>query len=262
MERPDPPGRLPLNWREWHLPFESEPVFIRPLSSGRTNKSYLVRADGSLYVIRIGAVNSRELGIDRKQELAVMDKAGEAGLAPRVLHASPDQGLLVTEFLDGRHWQPGTVRDPDKLSMLLNLLERLHAIEVRGDSFDYHAHLLHYWEILEANGIRAGDELLVQRERMLQVAQAVRDSTVLCHHDPNPGNVLLYADALYLLDWEYAAPGWRALDYAALAMEWGIATDGPSLPGGLDRREFEAACGMYRHLCGLWSCVNSFDPGS
>jgi thiamine kinase len=56
-------------------------------------------------------------------------------------------------------------------------------------------------------------------ETILSAAAAIDNSVwpaVICHHDLVPENIILTANGLILLDWEYAAMGHPALDYLRL----------------------------------------------
>ena len=54
------------------------------------------------------------------------------------------------------------------------------------------------------------------------------------------------------LDWEYAAPGLPALDYAALAVDWGLPLAELAVASGLPTALLEDAILVYTAICGRW----------
>ncbi len=243
------------NWEDWGLPFSQTPDLIRELTAGFTNRNYVIEADSQLWVLRINADNSHELGIDRQREKLILEAASTAGLAPQVLDCSVEHGILVTEFIGGPHWQTSELSDPVKLSLLLDNLARVHLLPVTTPRFDYQAHAENYWRLLVEKKIRVTDELCRRREKILLLIDAIPVSNVICHHDPNPKNVIEHSGKLCFLDWEYAAPAWPAFDYAALAREWDIPPEQLVLPDAVDNDEIQQALELYNYLCDLWSLL-------
>ena len=241
------------DWHEWNLPINRKPVLRRQLNTGRTNKTYLIEIDKTLGVLRINASNSGVLGIDRQRELNILESASAAGLAPEILYCSTDHGVMISEFIDGQHWQACVLDTPEKLSLLLETLHRIHTLKVSTSTFNYQQHELNYWRQLENGNISIPDDLCKQREKLLPLLARIPASNVICHHDPNPQNIVVHAGRLYFLDWEYAAPGWPAFDYAALSVEWNIPVDKLVLRNGLDIDEIKEAIDLYVYLCDLWS---------
>ncbi len=247
-------------WQDWNLPFREKPQVLRRLHGGYTNRSYLIKADQSLYVLRFNADKHNISGVDRQRERDILDAAGTAGLAPAVVYCSIEQNILISEFIDGQHWPICTLHDPDKLSRLLNTLQHIHTLDVSTTAFDYRQHAENYWQQLQAGKITVPDELCQQREKILPLLAAIPASTVICHHDPNPKNIITRADRLYCLDWEYAAPGWPAFDYAALSVEWNIPVKKLALTEEINIDDVEKAVELYIYLCKLWQYLNKKVP--
>ncbi len=240
------------DWHDWNLPSGEKPLLLRELGSGRTNRSYLIEVDKKLYVLRINAANSSVLGIDRKRELSIIEAASTAGLVPGILYCSTEHNVLISEFIDGQHWQVRALEDPEKLSLLLEGLHRIHTLDVVTTAFDYRQHAENYWQQLEDRKIGISDDLNRRREKILPLLAGIPASNIICHHDPNPKNIILHADRLYFLDWEYAAPGWQAFDYAALAVEWNIPVDRLALADTVNIDDIKKAIDIYVYLCDLW----------
>lgn len=244
-----------LNWCEWNLPITRKPSLIRELTVGRTNQSYLIEADKQLWVLRINAINSKVLGIDRQREKVILENASLESLAPKILYCSVEHGVLITEFIDGEHWQAADLKDTDKLFLLMETLHRIHTLNVSTKLFDYRQHAENYWQQLLHRNITVSDKLHHQRDELLQMLVHVPGSNIICHHDPTPQNIIFSSDKLYFLDWEYAAPGWPAFDFAALSTEWNIPINKLALQTGIDTEEINEALSLYYFLCNLWSCL-------
>ncbi len=239
-------------WQHWELPFKQKPEVIREISAGRTNQNFLIKANEHMYVLRVNASNSQTLGIDRQREKIILEQASAACLAPEVIYCSVEKGVLITEFIDGQHWQASDLDDPEKCSLLLKNLQRIHALDVATTAFDYQQHAKNYWQQLEDRNTSIPAALYRQREKILPLLASIPASIVICHHDPNPKNIIVHADRLYFLDWEYAAPGWPAFDYAALSVEWNIPVDKLESADGIGIGELKKAVDLYVYFCNLW----------
>ncbi|MEJ2258644.1 MAG: phosphotransferase [Woeseiaceae bacterium] len=104
------------------------------LSGGLTNHTWLVDNGDAKAVLKLDPVPRGVPYSSRPREAAVQSLAAEHGLAPRVLHV--DDCVLMTEFVEGEVWQPGTFAVDDNIEDLANALRRLHALPLTGRSFD------------------------------------------------------------------------------------------------------------------------------
>lgn len=228
------------SWPQWNLSLANKPRVVKALSGGLTNRNYLLNVDfrdkdlleteACLLVIRVNNPATQLLGIDRERERHILGSltaqcALGKGLAPKMIYCNPDDGLLVTEYIEGRHWQVEELVDPNKLKKLLRVFKQVG--EIRGDfsEFDYRAHIEHYWRGLQSAGPK--DKNLATRFQQAktaveQLSEINRDKPrVLCHHDLSPLNVIeTLRGELVLLDWEYAGGGWPVMDYVALIRNW------------------------------------------
>jgi thiamine kinase len=246
-------------WRAWGLPCDRAPRVVRELMDGRTNRSYLIEADGQRWVLRLNAPNSRRLGIDRHREATILTAAATAGIAPTVAYCAAEHGLLITEFIDGRPLLREALHDPASVARLLSLIRRVHAIKVELPVIDFYAHAERYWQRLIDERFEPPNALLRERRSVTEQRDArldVVDEVGLCHCDPTPKNVIERDGRLYLFDWEYAARGWSAFDYAAIAIEWDMPLARLQETTGLDQRQLRYAAALYRYTCRLWALIN------
>ena len=249
------------DWSNWDVPFASAPRLLRELGGGRTNQSYLIEADGRLWVLRLSTPNGTHLGIDREREAAVLRHAVAADLAPAVAYHSLEHGVLITAYIDGQPLGAAALGETENLRRFLDLIRRVHTLEMETPRLDYYAHTERYWHTLIDIGIeipdtlsRARDKVLSGRSRHPLNPHRAR----LCHHDLTPQNVIEHGGHLYLLDWEYAACGAPAFDYAAICVEWGLPLERLREHAPTDLEELIHAVELYRYTCGLWMLINGW----
>ena len=246
------------SWRQWG--FQQRPVIERRLGLGRTNSSYLMRADGRELVLRLNNSAGVELGIDRRREQQILLQVSAAGIAPEVCYNNPDEGILITEYIRGQHWQGGCNPGPGQRDRLLQLMDRIHGITPELPRFDYMQQAESYWRALTARGpVNDPDlsfNLNLERQRMLPLLQEFQSTCqcqALCHHDPVPANIIDADGRLYMIDWEYAGSGCRGFDYAALSAECQLSRQQWQSAGvQCDQR---LAGEVYQYLCYLWQAL-------
>jgi thiamine kinase-like enzyme len=242
------------SWRNWGI--AQRPVIEQRLGLGRTNSSYLMRADGRELVLRLNNPAGVELGIDRRREQQILLQVSAAGIAPNICYNNPGEGILITEYIRGQHWQGGCKPGPGQRYRLLELMDRIHAITPELPRFDYMQQAEVYWRALTARGAVNDPGLSLERQRMLPLLQKFQDTCqcqALCHHDPVPANIIDADGRLYMIDWEYAGRGCRGFDYAALSAECHVS-----------RQQWQAravqcdqrlADQVYQYLCFLWQAL-------
>lgn len=237
------PEHLLRDWVALGLPFRRAPRLLGPLDGGRTNRSYLIEADGARCVLRIGTPAAAALGIDRARELALFRAAAQAGLAPPLLWADAARGILISRHLDGEQLTPDALHG-SRRAALLGLLGAVRGLDPAGVDFDYAACVQRY--------LAPGEDTPPPLLECLTMLQAMEPRGV-CHHDPGPWNVIFTGRRPWLLDWEFAASGAPVLDLAAVVVDWAQPAAAVAQLSGTPRDVLDAACGFYRELCALWS---------
>lgn len=251
------PETAVANWQDWQVKPPCKPEILGPVDGGLSNQSYLLDAAGSRLVLRINATHNALPGIDRNRETIIWRAASKAGVAPRLLHTEAQ--FLVSEFV-ASDIPASAPHSEVRLSQAIGLLEKCHALNVNVSSLDYVAHIQHYWDLIEENGAKA-DASLIQQKQPMQVLLhhllASQAKSVLCHHDPVKANFVGSAQRLYLIDWEYAAKGMAVMDFAALAMEWGVDDQAVLKYTNVQADEFNQAKTLYKYMCHLWATAQS-----
>jgi aminoglycoside phosphotransferase (APT) family kinase protein len=184
------------------------PQLLQRLSGGSVNHTWRVDSSAGRYTLRLDAAVDRRPGVDRRRELLLHAAVAEAAIAPRIVRASPETGVLICEFLDGRCWTAADFQQDDSITRLGERLAALHALRPPaecGAGFEPLALVRHY---LELAGVAseaphdAGRVLSRLRGSVAQIEAAAKRPCIV-HGDLPYGNVLENS-ALWLLDWEYA----------------------------------------------------------
>lgn len=247
------------DWRQWDADLHTRPVLRGPLESGRSNRSFLLDSGDQQLVLRLD--NSAMLlpAGNRQQEADAWLAAAAAGIAPPLIHLDEQSGYLVSTFIEGIG---PTQQPPDSaVSMLiLDLLKRCHLLQVNTPRLNYTQHIDHYWQLIEASGRSVDNSLLSRRAPMQELLDTLLQSnlpTGFCHHDPIVANFVGNEQRLYLIDWEYAAQGLVVMDYAAVAVEWGVEDEVVGANTGFDVEVLVMAKEFYRYLCDLWGAAKA-----
>ncbi len=244
------------DWAQWHC-FAHRPRLVRKLGHGKgqTNQSYLIESERQSFVLRRSPAHAGRLGIDRQREADILAAVSELGIAPPVLVSLPEQGILISQYIAGRHRQNISSLDSRDLERLVELLKKTHEMNIALPDFDYLAHLDNYWQQLQKKDTAIPDLLYEEYEAVSAWLTSHKGKRTLCHHDPNPHNIIEADGRLYLLDWEYAGYGWPAFDYAALSLEWQVSLEKESLLPEEMTQQLQQQRVFYRHLCHVWALL-------
>ena len=210
-------------WRDWGLDLSGRPRIEEAVEGGRTNRNVRLDAPGldEDLLLRVNHPDPESLGIERAREKAILDITARAGLTRPYRHWDRQQRFVVFPWLEGRSWTEADLDEPAQRDRLWPLLERLHAIEAGGSRRSYHRYALDYWRQLERAG--AVDPALERDWLAIEPALRAFDEADwdarLVHHDLIPDNILDTGERLYLIDWEYAAPGHPDIDVWTLDPE-------------------------------------------
>jgi len=242
------------SWQQWQGNLPGKPEIISRLDGGRSNRSYLLKSGNQKLVLRLNGSNSLLPGGHRDNEMKIWHAASAAGLAPPLLYTDEQQGILISRYIENSlPSQPEASKSI--IEQAFTLLKRCHQLQVDAHSLDLAGHIQQYWHLIEAKGEPADITLLEQRKPMqalLESPHFKNAETGLCHHDPIMANFIGGLERLYLIDWEYAAKGLLVMDYAALAIEWGIEDTVVLANSGIDPELLTMAKSLYTYLCNLW----------
>ena len=202
-------------------PLEGDP---EPLGGGITNHNVSVRMGGERLVIRLCSPGTELLGIDRATEELATRRAAALGIGPEVVAYLPDEGALVTRWIDGGTLSADQVREPAALARIAGAMRAFHDGEPLPTAFDVVALAAQHLDLARAPDPRAG-ALLALGRRIDAALSGPEHDPVPCHNDLLSANFVGSGDGLRIVDWEYAGMNDRYFDLANLAVNNGFSED-------------------------------------
>ena len=189
---------------------------------GYTNRNYRLHNREHDWVLRLPRP-STDLFIDRAAEAHNQTVAHSLGLAPKVLWRN-DAGITLTPTLsDSRNLRCADFASDQQLALIVKPLQQLHR---SGQQFfgqaDLGCTLKRHYDLLDVNQQRDYALRMAQAERTLSLLEVDDQAWVPSHRDPVLGNLLLTAERLWLIDWEYSAMASPYWDLAILCNEAGL----------------------------------------
>ncbi len=191
--------------------YDGDTADIEELKGGLTNRVYLVRTASRQCVLRLSSDYNGAIYPDRSCELAILETAADAGIAPEVLYADFDAGILVTEYLQGRVWQESDLESDENIESLAELLRRVHALPPCGTRMNLTGMAEQYEEYLQR---RQGFHAFASNCVTIISERPVHESVACCHNDIVASNVI-DSGSLKLVDWEYACDNDPLFDLAS-----------------------------------------------
>jgi thiamine kinase len=240
------------------------PRELTRLAGGSVNEVFRVDSGCGRFVLRLNGAAWRRPGVERERELALHRAAAAAGIAPAIVHADPAaQGLLISEYHEGRLWRE---QDYEDVSALRRLGERLHALHAlpAPDVTDFDPWSVAQDYVRQINAASpawlAPEQLLEPLARLQRSCAALGETSSAASivHGDLAQNNLLEGSRLWLLDWEYAQRSDPLMDLACVlayypaaqrhAAELAAAAGLSGVAGdGLAQRVY-----IYRALAWLW----------
>lgn len=189
---------------------------------------------GERYVVRIANPDAvTHLGVRRSEEFAAARSAAAVGVGPGVLYFDPESGDMVTPLIEsGPSWDARDFRDPGRMSRLVELMRRMHAVtDLPGDDFSVFRRVERLLDGAFDLGLETPPRLGEHRRRLADIESEriadIRRLPGLNHNDLWANNLLDDGVRLLLIDWEFAGLGDGLYDLAtaSLAGEYGPSED-------------------------------------
>jgi thiamine kinase-like enzyme len=187
--------------------FRGKEVEVAELSGGLTNTNYLVRADGTRYVVRIPGASTELLAVDRVNERHNAEAAASTGISPPIVEYLDDWNVMVLAFIEGRTMSGEALRSPEQARRIADSLRVLHTAPRFAKDFDMFRLTEFYLSVCDERTIRVPDGF---RDRMATVAEVERAfaanpvPTVPCHNDLLAENYIDDGRKLWIVDFEYS----------------------------------------------------------
>lgn len=190
-------------------PFQSG--FLTPLAQGHTNQVFRLTCQSHDYFLRIPSKNTNSLNIARLDEQTILTLVAEHQLTPKI-HYFDAAGILIQSWIEEAIWQKADFYAPDKREQLIKQIYSIHQLTPNVRRFDL-ATNLESWRA----SVKCDDSELKSVYRLLFKWLKTHEnySSVFCHNDLNPGNLL--GAKPWIIDWEYAAYHDPAFEFAVIA---------------------------------------------
>ena len=206
------------------LPCWGSGVELEELSGGITNRNYKVSCSAGKRMARV-CEDRRVLGIDRANERACQAAAASIGIAPAIVYH--EEGVLVSEFVEGRTLKDSDVKEDEILERLARLLRELHESrsELRGELLYFCPFQTIRTYVGNAKELGAVlpdqlDVILADLDGLSGELEPFRPA--LCHNDVLAANLIDDGTALWLVDWEYGGMGNPLFDLAGVSGNCGL----------------------------------------
>jgi thiamine kinase-like enzyme len=190
----------------WH----GRAVSVERVSGGLTNVNYAVTVDGERMFVRVPGADTSLLAVDRSNETHNTTAAARTGVGARVLHALPEHGVLVLEWIDGRTMTNEALAADGMPERVAASLRRLHAGPRFLHDFDMFRLTDRYLGVVNERDIPipAGyRERMGQLPRLEAALRARPLPAVPCHNDLLAENYLDDGRLLRIVDYEYSGNG-------------------------------------------------------
>ncbi len=178
----------------------SEPDLIERLLKGLSSPGlYKIEVAGKCYVVRFS--NTRRSLEDRQRELHAMQVASEIGIAPKVIYADLQEGIIVMDFIATSVTNP---LSDESLELLGRAMREVH------DGPSFHSGHSVFEDVKYFESLMPDDKpaIIVQSSNVLaQLQMELKLIEKPCHNDLNPNNVLYSNGKVYFIDWEHAGQG-------------------------------------------------------
>lgn len=164
-------------------------------------------------VIRLDFLCAGRLAVDRENEFALLKSIQYLDLAPKALYVDASNGILIWEYVLGAEIIFDSADIKQSIRSLGKCLRTIHSIDIPENLTDIFSNSMSlYHELLRDTA----DAYLFKKASNLYNELLNDDvSKVLSHNDLHKKNIL-WNDAFYFLDWEYAGMNHPCFDIASL----------------------------------------------
>jgi thiamine kinase-like enzyme len=242
------------------------------MGGGITNANFRVvsKSPAAVMFVKIPGKGT-EAFIDRRVANEAAQLASGVALGPRVLHFFSDNGVEISEFVEGYQpcnnfdFQEKTVRE-----MAIDCYRTFHAGQLLSQTKTVFAMIdEHVEQARSFNGIFPEDWAWLDRQYVM--ARAALEASGLditpCFNDPMPGNFMLNVarDRMLLIDYEYASNNDRCYElgiwFGEMFFEEAVELELIERYFGEVRDEIVSRCHVYKALAdikwGCWSIVQA-----
>jgi thiamine kinase-like enzyme len=218
-------------------PWRGRAVTVEPLAGGLTNRNYAVTVDGRRHFVRLPGTDTGLLAVDRANELHNTRAAATTGVGAAVVHALPEDGVIVLDWIDGVTMSNERFAAEGMPERVAASLRRLHAGPRFLHDFDMFRLAEFYLGVVDERGIAVPEGYRDGVRRVPAIESAVRARplpTVPCHNDLLAENYLDGGAQLRIVDYEYSGNNDPTFELGNTCQEL-----------GWDEPRIEALCAAY-----------------
>ena len=167
---------------------------------------------GKPYLLRV--ITKTDAMGDPTHQINCLKAPVEAALAPKLLYASVEDRILITDFIDAKPFPLGDAR-----LKMPELLKRLHALPPFPNRINYLQTMdggVRKFQEAKILPESMTSEIFSQYAKILAVYPNIKEEWVPCHNDCKPENILYDGERPWLVDWEAAFPNDRYADLAVV----------------------------------------------
>jgi thiamine kinase-like enzyme len=205
---------------------------ISALKGGITNKLYRIKSEKGDLALRIYG-DKTELFINRDYEADAIKKMAEEGISPKLIKYLPENSVTIVEFITGSY----TLKNKDFLNealreKIVNPIRRIHASKViLPKLFNPLVEVKKMAKILADLGVEYPEFNIAGTiqcfEKLSQAINIPESKYTVSHNDLLAENFILvqdgyedlYAEPMYIIDWEYAGMAPRYYDLGDMFQE-------------------------------------------
>jgi thiamine kinase-like enzyme len=180
---------------------------------------YRVDAAGHAYVLKVAREGTP---IDAwRQSLAIQRRAGDAGLAPRVIHHDEARRAIVSEHVVNRGFMPRLFHPQTRQTAIRQLgmaIREVHSLPLDADAAPRGPREKIASVQAQLASFTVPSFVRIAIEGVLAETPPQQRTQVTSHNDMNPSNLALVGEQLVLLDWDAAGPNDPFHDLATVAL--------------------------------------------
>lgn len=192
-------------------------------------KNYRIEDDGKTYFARFMPIETNALSLAScEREALITEYAGKIGIGAKVYYQNLEQGILITEFIQGRAANfDDMVNDPNR-SLIIANINKLH--QTAPLAFPKAPTVA---EHIQSTLKRANSTILQQQLDALELMAPLHSlfhveknnlTPTFIHGDVNPNNILINKNRVYFIDWSDAGIGdpFADISWHALFFPWSL----------------------------------------
>ncbi len=203
---------------------------------GNSNLTYLIKTQHNRYLLR-----KFKISLNRKREFSIQKKAFLKNIGAKPILVDEKNGLMITDYLEGRHKTKLTQQELKKVALLLKKLHKISVPKKRNsfkDNFTF-------------------------KDKKVKQAFIVLDKEpkeyTLGHNDLHAKNIIFSKNFIKLIDWEYARYSDIYFDLVSIIIEYQLNRKDKNTflksyfgKKRINKKKIKAYTLIYKELWKLW----------